>query len=70
MAKDKVLEETQRGEMAMWCETCNRQTVSRHTMFRLYRSGYEVRIDNCTDCGNRQETEYIKGPTVRIKNKQ
>ena len=51
-----------------YCENCCSPRVSNNTVVRIYASGREVQIDNCEDCGNRQETEFWKGPKTRIQN--
>jgi len=55
---------------AMWCESCEHQTVATHITTRIYKGGKEVERQVCSDCENIQETEYFKGPTTRIKNKK
>jgi len=53
----------------MWCEACNGTTVAKWTTTRFYKSGREVERQLCEECDITQETEYFKGPTTRIKNK-
>lgn len=57
------------GARSMWCENCNRTTHSTNTTLRIYKRGTNVQIDHCAECKMTQETEYIKGPSVTIKNK-
>lgn len=54
----------------MWCESCERTTFAKWTTTRIYKGGREVERQLCSECNNTQETEYFKGPTVKIKNKK
>jgi len=57
------------GTRPMWCENCGGLTYSSKTTLRIYRGGKEVQLDKCEDCNKTQETEYFKGPSTRIQNK-
>lgn len=58
------------GARAMWCESCVRTTHSTKSTLRIHKNGTEIQIDHCAECKSTQETEYIKGPSVKIRNKK
>lgn len=58
------------GVRSFYCENCNAVRYSTNTTLRIYVYGVEVQVDHCETCGRIQETEFIKGPTVRYKNKE
>ena len=55
---------------SMWCEMCESTTIAKYTTTRFYKGGREVEVQKCSECNNTQETEYYKGPTTRIKNRE
>lgn len=70
MPKDKVVKTYSIGASSFFCENCGHSTHSTNTTMRIYKSGAEVQVDHCEDCKVTQETEFIKGPTTRVKNKE
>ncbi len=66
---DKVIRTIRISAGSMFCEACNSTRPAKWTMTRIYKSGKEVERQICAECENVQETEYLKGPTTRIENK-
>ena len=69
MLKDKVIKTINLGSSGFFCENCLCSRNSTNTTIRIYKSGIETQIDHCAECKVTQETEYIKGPTLRVENK-
>ncbi len=70
METEQPIDTTHIKSGSMWCETCETSTSALYTTTRFYKGGREVEVQKCSECTNVQETEYFKGPTVRIKNKK
>lgn len=64
---DILLRTEDNGSRGMWCEFCERSSVSTRTTVRVYTSGKEVMRETCSVCGKTQETEFFKGATTRIQ---
>jgi len=66
--KDEIIKVTKKYDYAMFCDRCDRITISTNTTYRTYKSGTEVKVEHCEECKCTQETEYI-AYTVSIKTK-
>lgn len=51
----------------MWCENCDGNTPCAQRTVRITKDGREIIIEYCEVCMMRTETEYLMGPTVRLK---
>gem|GEM_PF-5422706 len=70
MGQDKCVRTYSISSRGFYCERCNAIRGSINTTIRVYASGIEVQIDHCDDCGQEQQTEFFKGPTIRIETKE
>jgi hypothetical protein len=51
----------------MWCENCQTPSFSLQTTVRITKDGKEILIQHCGRCMTRIETEFVKGPTIRVE---
>jgi len=49
----------------MWCDWCG-SSYSVQTTIRITSDGHEILMEYCGHCMRKSETEYFKGPTIKI----
>lgn len=65
---DKLLKTYSIGSQSFYCENCVSTRFSPTTTIRIFESGIQVEINKCDVCKKEQQTEYFKGPTIRLQN--
>ena len=50
----------------MWCHNCEQISFAKKSTIRLTEDGHEIIVQICGSCNRKSETEYYKGPTIRI----
>ena len=70
MSNHKPVKTISIGSAGFFCENCGRSATSTNTTLRVYKDGREVQIDHCGECKVTQETEFWRGPTTRVQNKE
>jgi len=70
MSHDTLVKETVQQGGGFWCESCNAVRTATKTVRRIFRSGREIQVSWCGECGSREETEFFTGPAVKIKNRE
>ncbi len=67
---EKPLRTVKAKSSAMFCGSCSVMTIAKWTATRIYKNGRQVERQLCSECNCIQETEFIVGPTTRIRNKK
>lgn len=70
MSHDTLIKEVTQQGGGFWCESCNAVRTATKIVRHIFKSGRELQVSWCGECGSREETEFFKGPTVRIKNRE